>query len=378
MQTISPRWNMQADCPLFNKIPAEIRDRIFSFALSPFDNHNHPYKPGHHWYRPGYHYPQMLDTRLLRTCKRIYEECRLMPIKLNEFVLYLFDGPIYQGWGRQGLLRNPGTGIGDRLHCLTQTQQQSIENVHCFVQQFFLENWLAYQAAWEGLSSAKRLTLTLRRTDWWSWESDVGSPDRLGICPWLPGRTTCQAMEAEPVDPTLEYIRSNMDQGVLPSRQRPFAVLIRNFPQLEVLEIEFEAEVKKKDQLVVVVDRAKGWKFPREDGSYLLWNGEVKESKWEGRAHPIEEDEEYGSGVDEEESQEIHVEPNAEDVGDSSITEDRTETPQLTETLQLADTLQLTDTLQPADTLQLAETTQLTYVVAVLTFRLVKCSTILS
>jgi hypothetical protein len=308
----------------------------------------------------------MLDTRLLRTCKRIYEECRLMPIKLNEFVLYLFDGPIYQGWGRQGLLRNPGTGTGDRLHCLTQTQQQSIENVHCFVQQFFLENWLAYQAAWEGLSSAKRLTLTLRRTDWWSWESDVGSPDRLGICPWLPGRTTCQAMEAEPVDPTLEYIRSNMDRGVLPSRQRPFAVLIRNFPQLEVLEIEFEAEVKKKDQLVAVVDRAKGWKFPREDGSYLLWNGEVKESKWEGPAHPIEEDEEYSSSVDEEES---HVESNAEDVGDRSITEDRTETPQLTETLQLADTLQLTDTLQLAET---------TYVIAVLTFRLVKCSTTLS
>ena len=384
MQTIGLRWNMQADCPLFNMIPAEIRDRIFSFALSPFDNHNHPYKLGQHWYRPGYHYPQMLDTRLLQTCKRIYEECRLMPIKLNEFVLYLLDGPIYRGWGRQGLFRNPETGTGGRLHCLTQTQQQSIENVHCFVQQFYLENWLAYQAAWEGLSSAKRLTLTLRRTDWWSWESDVGSPDRLGICPWLLGRTTCQAMEAEPINPTLEYIRSNMDQGVSPSGQRPFAVMIWNLPQLEVLEIEFEAEVKKKDQLAVVVDRAKGWKFPREDGSHLLWNGEVKESRWEGLARPVEEDEEYNSGSDEEEFQEIHAESNAEDVGDSSVTEDRTEPPQLTETLQLADTPQLTDTLQLADTLQLtdtlqpAETTHLTHVVAVLTFRLVKCSTTFS
>jgi hypothetical protein len=70
-------------------------------------------------------------------------------------------------------------------------------------------------------------------------------------------------------------------------------VLIWNLPQLEVLEIEFEAEVKKKDQLVVVVDRAKRWKFPREGGSHLRWNGEVKESKWEGLAHPIEVDEEY-------------------------------------------------------------------------------------
>jgi hypothetical protein len=46
-------------------------------------------------------------------------------------------------------------------------------------------------------------------------------------------------------------------------------VLIWNLPQLEVLKIEFKAEVKKKDQLVTVVDRAKGWRFPRKDGSHL-------------------------------------------------------------------------------------------------------------
>jgi hypothetical protein len=96
-------------------------------------------------------------------------------------------------------------------------------------------------------------------------------------------------MKAEPIDPTLEYISSNMDQEVPPSSQRPFVVLIWNLPQLEVLQIEFEAEVKRKDQLVVVVNGAKGWKFSREDGSHLRWNGEVKESKWEGLEHPIEE-----------------------------------------------------------------------------------------
>ena len=46
-------------------------------------------------------------------------------------------------------------------------------------------------------------------------------------------------------------------------------VLIWNLPQPEVLKIEFKAEVKRKDQLVAVVDRAKGWKFPRKDGSHL-------------------------------------------------------------------------------------------------------------
>jgi hypothetical protein len=165
-------------------------------------------------------------------------------------------------------------------------------------------------------------------------------------------------------DPTLEYISSNMNQGVSSSGRQPFAVLIRNLPQLEVLRIEFEAEVKKRDQLAVVVDRAKGWKFPREDGSHLCWNGEVKESKWEGLAHPVEEDEEYNSSGDED-SQGIHTD-NAEDVGNNSRTEDRTET------------LQPTDTLQPAETTQPTKTPQLTHVVAVLTFGPVKCSTTLS
>ena len=354
---------MQADCPLFNKIPAEIRDCIFSFALSPFDNHDYPYKPGQHWYRPGYHYPQMLDTRLLQTCKRIYEECRLMPIKLNEFVLYLFDLPSHPKIETQGLFRNPKTGTGDRLHCLTQMQQQSVENVHCFVQRLFFSDWFAHQAVWQRLFSTKRLTLTFRCTDWWPWGSDARPTDRLGICPWLPSRTTRQAMEAEPVDPTPKYISSNMDQGVPPSGQRPFAVLTWNPPQLEVLRIEFEAEIEKKDQLVIVVDGAKGWKFSREDGSHLRWNGEVKESKWEGLAHPIEEDEECNYGGDEEEFHKIHAESNAVDVGDSSMTEDRAETPQLTDTLQPIDILQLTETPRPT------KTPQLTYVVVALTFR---------
>jgi hypothetical protein len=100
-------------------------------------------------------------------------------------------------------------------------------------------------------------------------------------------------MEAEPIGPTLEYISSKIDRGGSLPGQRPFAVLIRNPPWLEVIEIEFETEVKKKDRLVVVVDRAKGWKFPREDGSHRSWNGEVKESMWEGLAHLVEEDEEY-------------------------------------------------------------------------------------
>jgi len=278
--TINSEWNIQAKSPLFNKIPAEIRDRIFSFALTAFDDHDHPYKPGQHWYRPGYHYPLIIDLRLLQTCKRIYHEYRLLPVMLNEFVFYVLDGPSYPTIDNQlpaNLARPDGVV---RMYSLTKEQQRSIQNIHYFVQQSYLEDWI-YWGVWLGRFFAKRLTLTLRRTDWWFWESDEASIDRLGICPWLSGRTTCQMMEAEPLDPTLDYITSKMAQGGI-----TWARLIQRLTKLEVLEIEFETEAKKKDQLDTVVDRAKRWKFPREAGTHLCWTGDIRETLWEGLIHP--------------------------------------------------------------------------------------------
>ena len=281
--TIDSDWNLQARCPLFNKVPAEIRDRIFLFALSPFDDLHHPWKPGQHWYRPGHHYPQKLDTRLLQTCKRIYHECRLMPIKLNEFVFHLLDGPYDPVYPAEPAK----VGVAGRLSCLTKDQQGCVESLHYFVQQTWLEDWPS-AIAWRARHFPKKLTLTLRRTDWWPWELDEESSDILGICPWLPGRVTRQMMEAEPLDPALDYIQSRMLQAGV----QQHTIWGRMFAQperLESLEIQLETEIKKKDQLDAVVDRAKRWKFPRPGGAHFSWTGEISETKWEGLASPIGE-----------------------------------------------------------------------------------------
>lgn len=199
--TIDADWNIQADCPLYTKVPAEIRNRVFSYALSAFDNQDHPYQAGAHWCRPGYEYPQMLDTRVLQTCKRIYHEYRLLPVTQNEFVYYLFDGPIHKEGTRRHKFKSPQTGTGARFDILTEEQQHLVQKVHYFVQQYYLERWpSAIHKAPQGWSLARILTFTFRRSDWWSWESDVASTDRMGICPWLPGRTTREKMEAEPLD----------------------------------------------------------------------------------------------------------------------------------------------------------------------------------
>ena len=39
-------------------------------------------------YRPGYHFPHIIDTNLLRTCRRIDLETRSLPAGLDEVMLW--------------------------------------------------------------------------------------------------------------------------------------------------------------------------------------------------------------------------------------------------------------------------------------------------
>jgi hypothetical protein len=150
-------------------------------------------------------------------------------------------------------------------------------------------------------------------------------------------------MEAEPLDPPLDYIRSMMGQEDEMTWGRQIAGLQR----LEVLQIEFETESKKKNQLDVVVDRAKRWKFPRKDGTHLRWAGEMSETTWQGLAHPVRD---HGEDLGEEDNddEELNEENADEEVvftdvqGEAPVAEDQADPPKLT------------------------------YVVAALTFRLVK------
>jgi hypothetical protein len=63
----------QDESPLFSVLPGEIRNEIYSLALAeqdstiPFDRHHAAYRPDY----PNYRY---IDTALLRTCKRMYQE----------------------------------------------------------------------------------------------------------------------------------------------------------------------------------------------------------------------------------------------------------------------------------------------------------------
>ncbi|KIX09681.1 uncharacterized protein Z518_00762 [Rhinocladiella mackenziei CBS 650.93] len=285
------RENAQEESRLFSMLPAEIRASVFELALTCDDNLSKPYRADRIYHRPGYHYHQKIHCSLLQTCKRIYREARLLPVSANEHIFWLFNGP----WKSIGRINRNTARWSSWYRSLHREQQKAVQVIHIFAQQYFLEG-LGSRPQLEGFSFGTRLFhLTLRHSDWWSWESPVESNDRLGICPWRENRTSCQQMLAEPAQPSLSYIKARM----IPST---WGGQICRIQGLRELKMEFETSEVKRSQLQVVVERAKHWKFPLAGENFVLeWIGELKESSWEGllnlkddyqvlREQPISED----------------------------------------------------------------------------------------
>jgi hypothetical protein len=159
---------------------------------------------------------------------------------------------------------------------LNQDQQQAVQYVHIFTQQTYLENMNRVMRLCPPAITTKQLTLTLRRSDWWSWQSPAESADKLGICPWLPSRVSHQTMLAQPLEPDFDVVKELMNENT-------WGQQISQIKGLNVLRIEFEVDEVKKAQLQAVLARAKYWKFPLDGSNAILEQvGDVRESSWEG------------------------------------------------------------------------------------------------
>jgi len=257
---------------LFSLLPAEIRTYIFLLALTAHDDTTKPYRADRIYYRPGYQYHPKIDCSLLRTCKCVYQESRLLPVSANEHVFWLFNGP----WKSIGRINRNTARWNGWYESLNQDQKNAVQTVHIFTQQYFLEGLGSRADVGQFSFQTSRLHLTIRHSDWWSWESPLGSSDRLGICPWRTSRTSCQQMLAEPAQPDLSYIKAHMALSTWGGQ-------ICQLAELKVLEMEFETSEEKQTQLEAVVERAKFWKFPLARGDNVLeWSGALNESSWEG------------------------------------------------------------------------------------------------
>ncbi|KAI1860283.1 hypothetical protein JX265_005802 [Neoarthrinium moseri] len=270
----------QDNCALFAKLPGEIRRLIFADALAPQDDVDKPYRPDRGYYRPGQHFHPKTSVALLQTCKRIFEEARLLPVRQATFRFWWMRGP----WMFMRSHRNGEFRVDLWQESLSEEQKAHVQSVQVFAQQYILEQ--AHTIAVDRMPetgplgfATKHFHLTLRNSDWWSWESPIESSDRLGICPWLRGRVSQQEMLAQPLRIPLEKLREHLHKGT-------WGWHICQLKGLQRLEIEFETDLLKRGQVEKVLERAKHWIFPLADRSgIMVKTGDVVESEWEGVAH---------------------------------------------------------------------------------------------
>ena len=285
----------QTESPLFSVIPAEVRNRIFSIALTAYDDKSNPYQPQNWFYRPGWHFHPKISTTLLRTCKRIFLDNHLLPLELNSHTFWsgsdrappphyfssAFKEKLPSGRGRQ--LGNWAAAENFRgfFNKLTADQRGAVGELHFFLQQYYLE-WIKFSPPLDPDSSrpiaAKKLKITLRHQDWHGWEND----ERLGLCPWNRGRTFWYQMDASTPTTTTS---TGSHQG--------WGAQLQYIQGLEQFELELETLAKKKWQMDGIVERAKRWAFPLKEDKFLRWDSGlgVRESWWE------EDDEELHSEV---------------------------------------------------------------------------------
>ncbi|KAJ1568192.1 hypothetical protein HK405_003344 [Cladochytrium tenue] len=233
----------QAASPLF-ALPGEIRDRIFGYALSSFEDRADTavaYANNTCYRRPGYSAPQRVFASLLRTCRRAYAEAWWRPWAQSLVTMYLTEGR-----------RRPQrvTTVGElasnlaRVGALHGGEAPEIEHVRVFAQMYMLEPGRELQGILNVPQFRPRcVTLTLRHTDWWFWEDD--EPLRIAA---------------------------------------PFVNLCRFPASVREIRLELESLERKRSQIDYVAgEMQRHWRFQRTDGVRLAAENQAMEAmNWTG------------------------------------------------------------------------------------------------
>lgn len=222
----------QMQSPLFSILPPEIRNQIFELALSEHEDSTRPYDPTDNYYRPGHCFPKVINTDLLRTCRRVYYETNTIPMSSATHCLWL--GPI--SWSRDPN-RTPL-----RFESLTRKQQTDLNHVHVFMYPHCREfnTFISRQQF-----RPKHLTVTV------SW--DHNWPDPGG------GNDDIQKL-------------FGVGWG-LPD--------LTKFPnELEDVKIEFEIMKQRKGELDELVMRMMLWRFELRDGTNMVADESTIARSW--------------------------------------------------------------------------------------------------
>lgn len=151
-----------------------------------------------------------------------------------------------------------------------------MRSVRFFTQLFWLEDSNDPQAFWKiaryqnFLDPVENLRITIRRSDWWNWESNAA----LNINPFR-RRETDEVMRRDMASDSPRFRGDDV-----------WGLAFQYLPKLKGLQIDFETAEDKKGELETIVDWAVKWKFPLSGGRYLSTAGQrVERMSWRGRSY---------------------------------------------------------------------------------------------
>lgn len=128
--------NPQLGSPIFSNLPREIRELIWRFCLTRYEDLDSLYPIESRFSRPGRSAPLRTALDLLLTCQAIYVEAFLVPFEVNPFVVH--DGD-RQDLPPLGSSHQCIPGDLGRYEKLKPWQLAHISSVEMTVQQFQLE-----------------------------------------------------------------------------------------------------------------------------------------------------------------------------------------------------------------------------------------------
>lgn len=232
--------NPQDQSFLFS-LPGEVRDAIYTAALTSYEDARKPYDRNTYWFRPHYFARRRSDYTLLRTCKKVYQEAWFKPWSLADHTFWL-TSPDRAPIGTRTFISHHSFGQALQL-IQAHYGDVEVERVRFFAQMYMLERGEMDRYLQLAYFHPRSITVTIRHTDWWHWERDE----------WL------------------HINRSWVDNCKLPLSTQSF-------------QMELETLVRKKDQLESIVEQMKeSWFFTRTDGSLLTAKHTATDrSTWRG------------------------------------------------------------------------------------------------
>ncbi|KAI0107526.1 hypothetical protein GGR51DRAFT_515879 [Nemania sp. FL0031] len=261
-----------------------VRGQIQGIALSrhrmrPFImSHTRQPQDGFDWLRFDNTEPMRVGTTLLLTCRRAYLEAHSLPLLQTEQRFYCFRGPF--GGGEGGSRTDIGEFITGWLSNPAPTkdlsQKDLVRSVRLFTQQYWLED--SFQSCVNGslwFANLEHLRITLRRSDWWDWER--GAPLRIN-----PFKGNCHHRH------TVDLMHRDMstETGNVEFTEGAWGRAFSRMSKLKTLTIDFETSEDKRAEMDVIVSWALKWRFPLLDGRHLSTGGRpASKMSWRGLKH---------------------------------------------------------------------------------------------